>query len=67
LEAGYAEGLDKPVIFVCEREKFDRAKTHFDTKHCTTVLWTGADPVAFMQDLVATLRRSLNLFGEAKI
>lgn len=63
-EAGYAEGLGKPVIYICERGKFDTAKTHFDTNHCTTVLWTDENPEAFMADLVATLRRSLNLFGE---
>jgi nucleoside 2-deoxyribosyltransferase len=37
-EAGYAEGLGKPVVYLCERAKFDKAKTHFDTNHCTTVL-----------------------------
>lgn len=63
-EGGYAEGLDKPVIYICERSKFDAAKTHFDTNHCTTVLWTETDPETFVRELVATLRRSLNLFGE---
>src|SRR3546814_6925901 len=37
-EAGYAEGLGKPVIYICEKAKFDKAKTHFDTNHCTTVV-----------------------------
>lgn len=37
-EAGYAEGLGKPVLYICEKEKFDEKKTHFDTNHCTTVL-----------------------------
>ena len=36
-EAGYAEGLGKPVIYLCEQGKFDAEKTHFDTNHCTTV------------------------------
>ena len=61
-EAGYAEGLGKPVIYICERQKFDDAKTHFDTNHCTTVLWSKDDPDDFRQKLIATLRRSLNLF-----
>jgi hypothetical protein len=65
-EAGYAEGLSKPVIYLCERSKFEAAKTHFDTNHCTTVLWTEAAPETFIRDLVATLRRSLNLFGESR-
>ena len=38
-EAGYAEGLGKPVIYICEQKKFDEKGTHFDTNHCTTVFW----------------------------
>ncbi len=61
-ESGYAEGLGKPVIYLCERSKFDDAKTHFDTNHCTTVLWSTDKPQEFQSELIATLRRSLNLF-----
>jgi hypothetical protein len=61
-EAGYAEGLGKPVIYLCEGSKFKKAKTHFDTNHCTTVPWSAAKPDEFAAELVATLRRSLNLF-----
>jgi hypothetical protein len=61
-EAGYAEGLGKPVLYICEKSKFDSAKTHFDTNHCTTVLWQNEQPDQFSSELVATLRRSLNLF-----
>jgi nucleoside 2-deoxyribosyltransferase len=61
-EAGYAEGLGKPVIYLCERAKFDRAKTHFDTNHCTTVMWAADAIEDFERALVATVRRSLNLF-----
>lgn len=61
-EAGYAEGLGKPVVYICEKEKFDQAQTHFDTNHCTTILWERDDSETFKQQLVATLRRSLNLF-----
>ena len=64
-EAGYAEGLGKPVIYICQQAKFDVAKTHFDTNHCTTVMWTVEEPAPFIEQLVATLRRSLNLFAEA--
>ncbi len=64
-EAGYAEGLGKPVVYICERGKFDAAKTHFDTNHCTTVMWTQEEPMQFVDELVATVRRSLNLFAEA--
>lgn len=58
-EAGYAEGLGKPVLYICERSKFDSAKTHFDTNHCTTVLWDQANPDEFKSSLIATLKRSL--------
>jgi hypothetical protein len=61
-EAGYAEGLGKPVIYICEREKFEAAQTHFDTNHCTTVMWSKDRPDEFSRELIATLRRSLNLF-----
>lgn len=62
-EAGYAEGLGKPVIYICEESKFKTAQTHFDTNHCTTVLWSmDDDGKRFGDELIATLRRSLNLF-----
>ena len=59
-EAGYAEGLGKPVIYICEKKKFDTQKTHFDTNHCTTVLWSKDDDEGFRRELTATLRRSLD-------
>lgn len=62
-EAGYAEGLGKPILYICEKSKFDKAKTHFDTNHCTTVLWSVDDSPRFTANLVATLRRSLGLFS----
>lgn len=60
-EGGYAEGLGKPVIYLCRKDKFDKQKPHFDTNHCTTVMWSSDDPEPFIDSLVATLRRSLNL------
>nr|CAX84004.1 uncharacterized protein [uncultured bacterium] len=65
-EAGYAEGLGKPVLYICEKGKFDEAKTHFDTNHCTTVLWDHQDGNTFRQELIATLRRSLDLYSERR-
>jgi nucleoside 2-deoxyribosyltransferase len=42
-EAGYAEGLGKPVIYTCERSVFEGKATidkpHFDTNHHLTVVW----------------------------
>ena len=60
-EAGYAEGLGKPVLYICERSKFENVKTHFDTNHCTTVVWDADEPMQFRETLVATLKRSLEL------
>jgi hypothetical protein len=31
-EAGYAEGLGKPVLYLCSREVFDAEGTHFDIR-----------------------------------
>lgn len=61
-EAGYAEGLGKPVVYLCEQSKFGDFKTHFDTNHLTTVMWDRNDDRAFVAQLVATLKRSLGLF-----
>jgi hypothetical protein len=62
-EAGYAEGLGKPVLYLCNKQVFEEGGTHFDTNHCTTVLWDAVAPVPFTQELTATLRRSLGLFA----
>jgi hypothetical protein len=57
-----AEGLGKPVLYICERAKFEAAKTQFDINRFTTVLWEADKPSEFINHLIATLRRSLNLF-----
>lgn len=62
-EAGYAEGLGKPVLYLCKRAVFEESGTHFDTNHCTTLLWDTADREPFVEELKATLRRSLGLFA----
>ena len=53
-------GSDSPYICICEKKKFVKKKTHFDTNHCTTVLWSkdDNDNEGFSQELVATVRRS---------
>ncbi len=57
-EAGYAEGLGKPVIYTCEVSKFHEA-SHFDTNHHLHVLWTEADPTAAITSLKATIRATM--------
>ena len=39
-EAGYAEGLGKPVIYTCEKAVFDAEQSHFDT--ITILPWCGS-------------------------
>ena len=60
-EAGYAEGLGKPVVYICNKEKFENMGTHFDVNHCTTIAWSTEDAEGFCSRLIATLRRSLDL------
>lgn len=61
-EAGYAEGLGKPVIYLCEQSVWDNVATrpHFDVNHHTTVMWDEADLDGFVRRLVATIRNSLS-------
>ncbi|MFM2005046.1 MAG: hypothetical protein RLZZ09_701 [Pseudomonadota bacterium] len=61
-EAGFAEGLGKPVLYLCERSVFSERGTHFDTNHCTTIMWSAEEKDKFTAELIATLRRSLGLF-----
>lgn len=59
-EGGFAQALEKPVVYICHQEVFDDSETrpHFDTNHYTIVFW-GADKSneAFVEELIATLRR----------
>lgn len=58
-EAGYAEGLEKPVIYTCSKEYFEANGTHFDTNHHLTVDWDEKEPEAFAEKLKATIRATL--------
>ena len=55
-EAGYATGLDKPVIYTCERSVWEKEKTHFDTSHHLHIPWEVADMATVVQKLKATIR-----------
>lgn len=65
-EAGFAEGLGKPVIYVCCDKTADGSekKTHFDTDHRQTVRWNLASPDSTAEKLKAVIRNTL--FGDAK-
>lgn len=66
-EAGFAEGLGRPVIYTCRKEVFDDPKTkpHFDTNHYLTVVWDPADPGAAAEQLKTVVR--VTLPTEAKL
>jgi hypothetical protein len=54
-EAGFAEGLGKPVIYICS----EGVNTHFDTNHRQTVRWDLAKPDETATRLKAVIRNTL--------
>ncbi len=59
-EAGFAEGLGKPVFYVCKKD----VETHFDTEHRHTVRWNTANLGEAEAQLKALIRNTL--VGDAK-
>lgn len=59
-EAGFAEGLRKPVIYTCEKN----TDIHFDTNHCQTIFWEEDKLDGAMDKLKATIRNAFP--GELK-
>lgn len=66
-EAGYAEGLGRPVIYTCRKDVFEdpEAKPHFDTNHHLTVVWDPAEPQKAAEELTTIIR--VTLPDEAKL
>jgi len=64
-EAGFAEGLGRPVIYTCEAQYFEEEKTHFDTNHHHTIQWDVANASEAAERLTATIRATLP--AEAKM
>lgn len=60
-EAGFAEGLGRPVIYTCEKAQFDseKEKPHFDTNHHVTVVWEESKLDHAARDLKAIIRATL--------
>lgn len=62
-EAGFAEGLGKPVIYVCREDVFNSPdptiRPHFDTSHLVTILWNAGSPAVAANRLVACIRATL--------
>ena len=63
-EAGFAEGLGKPVIYFCEKSVFESAdsdtRPHFDTNHMQTIPFVYGDPDS-LRNLIPTIQNSLKL------
>lgn len=64
-EAGFAEGLGKPVIYLCQKKIFEEKKTHFDTNHLTTITWELETLDNDIERLKATIRTTF--YNEAKL
>jgi nucleoside 2-deoxyribosyltransferase len=61
-EAGFAEGLGKPVIYTCKKAVFEGAegeKPHFDTNHHQTIVWSVDNLEKNAEELKATIRCSI--------
>jgi nucleoside 2-deoxyribosyltransferase len=54
-EAGFAEVLRKPVVYICR----EGIETHFDTDHRQTVRWDLANLGETAQRLKAVIRNTL--------
>lgn len=61
-EAGFAEGLGNPVIYVCRSDVWDHEdpteRPHFDTNHLRTVIWSPAALPAARRELTALIRNT---------
>jgi len=55
-EAGYAEGLRKPVIYLCEKVKNANKRPHFDIRNHQTIFWTEETLPEAMENLKAAIR-----------
>jgi hypothetical protein len=62
-EAGFAEGLGRPVFYICRRDVLNDRNhpdhPHFDTAHQLIIEWNPADPATGMQELKDVIRATL--------
>jgi nucleoside 2-deoxyribosyltransferase len=56
-EAGFAEGLGRPVIYTCRKDY--HPNVHFDTNHYLTVLWEPGKLDEAATELKAVIRATL--------
>jgi hypothetical protein len=58
-ESGFAEGLGRPVIYTCRENEWHNQRTHFDTNHLVTVIWSAEKLDKAAAQLTATIRATL--------
>ena len=58
-EAGFAEGLGRPVIYTCREAEWKQGQSHFDTNHLVTVIWDPANLAKAGARLTATIKATL--------
>ncbi len=63
-EAGFAEGLGRPVIYTWRKDRWDEVENgerlvHFDTGHLVTILWESEKLEDAGKRLTATIRATL--------
>jgi hypothetical protein len=64
-EAGFAEGLGRPVIYTCRQKEWLEEKVHFDTNHLRTIVWDRENLNDAATKLTAMIRATLP--AEAKL
>jgi hypothetical protein len=58
-EAGFAEGLGRPVIYTCRKVEWEAQSSHFDTNHLSTIVWDPANLPEAAARLTAMIRATL--------
>lgn len=58
-ESGFAEGLGRPVIYTCREAEWRNQKSHFDTNHLVTVIWSADKLTEAASKLTAIIRATL--------
>jgi hypothetical protein len=62
-EAGFAEGIGRPVFYICSAETHDsvdrNTRPHFDAAHQVIVKSNPADPGPALEELKALIRATL--------
>ncbi len=58
-EGGFAQGIDKPVVYIMHKPAFDENPPHFDLNHYTIVFWgvDGETDDVFLERLISTLEQ----------